>query len=163
MRNKPHKWGFKLWGRAGSSGILLEFEVYQGATKQQNEAPQLSKTTETVLRMTSNVPDNQNYKVFADNLYTSLPLVQKLRERGIYYTGTVRSNRLKGSSLSSKAELKQQERGSSHYMYKVEVNSGIVAVRWYDNRTVDLLSSQVRVEPLSSVSRYDRKEKKSFQ
>ncbi|KAK3759993.1 hypothetical protein RRG08_048736 [Elysia crispata] len=24
MRNKPHKWGFKLWGRAGASGSLLE-------------------------------------------------------------------------------------------------------------------------------------------
>ncbi|GFS27380.1 PiggyBac transposable element-derived protein 4 [Elysia marginata] len=79
-------------------------------------------------------------KVFADNLFTSLPLVQKLRERGMYYPGTVRMNRLKGYSLSSEAELKQQERGSSDY--KVEVNSGIVAVRWYDNRAVDLLSSQ---------------------
>ena len=26
MRKKPHKWGFKLWGRAGACGTLLEFE-----------------------------------------------------------------------------------------------------------------------------------------
>ena len=140
MRNKPHKWGFKLWGRAGASGTLLEFEVYQGAGNQQSEGShsQLSKTTETVLRMTSNVPERKNYKVFADNLFTSLPLVNILKERGIFYTGTVRMNRLKGCSLSSEADLKKTGRGSLDY--KVEVNSGIVAVRWYDNRTVDLVS-----------------------
>ncbi|KAK3697378.1 hypothetical protein RRG08_005769 [Elysia crispata] len=127
MRNKPHKWGFKLWGRAGASGTLLEFEVYQGAGNQQSDGSQLSKTTETVLRMTANVPDGKNYKVFADNLFTSLPLVKILKERGIFYTGTVRMNRLKGCSLSSEADLKKTGRGSSDS--KVEVNSGIVAVR----------------------------------
>ena len=72
MRNKPHKWSFKLWGHSGASGTLLEFEVYQGAGNQQSEGShsQLSKTTEKVLRMTSNVPESTNYKVFADNLFT---------------------------------------------------------------------------------------------
>ena len=160
VRNKPHKWGFKLWGRAGASGTLLEVEVYQGAGNQQSDGSQLSKTTETVLRMTANVPDGKNYKVFADNLFTSLPLVKILKERGIFYTGTVRMNRLKGCSLSSEADLKKTGRGSSDS--KVEVNSGIVAVRWYDNRTVDLVSSHVGVEPVSTVVRYDKKQKKNI-
>ncbi|XP_067659983.1 piggyBac transposable element-derived protein 3-like, partial [Haliotis asinina] len=30
MRGKPNPWGFKIWGRAGSSGILYDFDVYQG-------------------------------------------------------------------------------------------------------------------------------------
>ncbi|KAK3726612.1 hypothetical protein RRG08_056443 [Elysia crispata] len=29
MRNKPHKWGFKLWGRVEASGTLYEFDVLQ--------------------------------------------------------------------------------------------------------------------------------------
>ncbi|KAK3768971.1 hypothetical protein RRG08_054821 [Elysia crispata] len=58
MRNKlPHKWGFKLWGRAGASGTLYEFDVYQGASGQQSKPGQLSKTSEVVLSMTQNVPD----------------------------------------------------------------------------------------------------------
>ena len=69
---------------------------YQCAENKQSDGSQLSKTPGTVLRMTANVPDGKNYKVFADNLFTSLPLVKILKERDIFYTGTVRMNRLKG-------------------------------------------------------------------
>ena len=51
MRNKPHKWGFKLWGREEASGTLSEFDVYQGASGQQSKPGQLSKTSEVVLSM----------------------------------------------------------------------------------------------------------------
>ena len=30
VRNKPHKWGIKVFARAGSSGIVYDFEVYVG-------------------------------------------------------------------------------------------------------------------------------------
>lgn len=30
IRGKPNPWGFKLWGRAGASGVLYDFNVYQG-------------------------------------------------------------------------------------------------------------------------------------
>lgn len=30
MRGKPNPWGFKLWVRTGVSGILCDFDVYQG-------------------------------------------------------------------------------------------------------------------------------------
>ena len=28
MPNKPHKWGFKMWGRSGISGFLYDFDLY---------------------------------------------------------------------------------------------------------------------------------------
>lgn len=28
---KPHKWGFKVITRAGSSGIIYDFEIYVGS------------------------------------------------------------------------------------------------------------------------------------
>ena len=28
MPKKPHKWGFKLWGRSGVSGFLYDFDIY---------------------------------------------------------------------------------------------------------------------------------------
>lgn len=31
MRGKPHPWGFKVWVRTGISGILCDFDVYQGS------------------------------------------------------------------------------------------------------------------------------------
>ncbi|KAK2718486.1 hypothetical protein QYM36_005720 [Artemia franciscana] len=30
LQNKPHKWGFKVFTRAGSSGSMYNIEIYQG-------------------------------------------------------------------------------------------------------------------------------------
>lgn len=30
LPGKPTPWGFKLWGQAGTTGLLYEFEVYKG-------------------------------------------------------------------------------------------------------------------------------------
>lgn len=30
IKNKPHKWGIKVFARAGASGMLYDFEVYVG-------------------------------------------------------------------------------------------------------------------------------------
>lgn len=166
MRNKPHKWGFKLWGRAGSSGTLFEFEVYQGASTTDAEPTMepdtqpLSKTGEVVKRMTSNVPTSQNFKVFADNLFTSLALVKQLKEKGIYFVGTVRMNRLKGLTLADEKDMKKTGRGSVDYA--VDGTSGCVAVRWFDNRKVDLLSSYKGVIPEQDVERWDKKTKSTI-
>lgn len=161
MKNKPHKWGFKLWGRAGSSGTLFEFEIYQGELQSkegETAEPQISKSSDVVLRMTRNIPVGQNFKVFADNYFTSLSLVETLKANGIFYVGTVRINRLKGCALKDEKSLKKDGRGAFDEL--VEMNSGAVAVRWFDNRSVDLLSSYIGVNPVSNVQRYDKKNKK---
>lgn len=156
MKNKPHKWGFKLWGRAGATGTLYEFEIYQGASLE-HENTDLTKSSDVVRRLTSNIPDNQNFKVFADNYFTSLPLVEQLKERNIFFVGTVRINRLKGCDLLAEKDLKKSGRGSMDSV--VEVNSGCVAVRWYDNRKVDVMSSYIGIKPQDRVQRYDKKNK----
>ena len=30
MPKKPHKWGFKIWGRSDVSGLLYDFDIWQG-------------------------------------------------------------------------------------------------------------------------------------
>ena len=30
MPKKPHKWGFKIWGRSDVSGVLYDFDICQG-------------------------------------------------------------------------------------------------------------------------------------
>uniref|UniRef100_A0AAV2LC55 PiggyBac transposable element-derived protein domain-containing protein n=1 Tax=Knipowitschia caucasica TaxID=637954 RepID=A0AAV2LC55_KNICA len=49
--------------------------------------------------MTSTLPAGKNHKVFADNYFTSVPLVEHLKERGIYYIGTVRMNRTRSADI----------------------------------------------------------------
>lgn len=59
MPAKPHKWGFKMWGRAGQSGFLYDFDIFQGAENpEQAENPDQAKsdvgaTGKVVLKMTS--------------------------------------------------------------------------------------------------------------
>ena len=54
-------------------------------------------------------------------------------------------------------QLKQEGRGFCDS--KVEMNSNLVAVLWYGNKSVDLLSSYTGIQPQTEVSRSDRKEK----
>ncbi|KAJ4445301.1 hypothetical protein ANN_07106 [Periplaneta americana] len=30
VKNKPHKWGIKVFAHAGTSGIVYDFEIYRG-------------------------------------------------------------------------------------------------------------------------------------
>ena len=79
-----------------------------------------------------------------------------IKERGMHYVGTVRENRLKGCSLRPENEMKKESRGATDSC--LEVDSGILAVRWY-NKKVDVITSYVGTEPMTKMKRFDRKAK----
>ncbi|XP_053400500.1 piggyBac transposable element-derived protein 2-like [Mercenaria mercenaria] len=108
------------------------------------------------MKLVSTLPEKKNYKIFTDNYFTSVSLVKALKEKQILFVGTIRQNRLK-CDLKSEKELKQNGRGSVDS--KVETSSNIIAVRWYDNKSVNLVSSYVGVEPVEEVRRWDKKHK----
>lgn len=89
MPARPHKRGFKIWGRAGQSGFLYDFDICQDAANPDKEKSDVGVTGDVVLKMTSILPAGKNHKVFADNYFTSVPLVECLKERGIHYIATV--------------------------------------------------------------------------
>ena len=125
IRGKPNPWGFKLWGRAGISGFLYDFDVYQGAS--QNKSSELGVGGDIVMKLTETLEGGKNYKIFADNYFTSIKLAMALKERSMFYVGTVMSNRLKGP-LKPK-ELKKEGRGTSEY--RVDESEKLIVVRWY--------------------------------
>ena len=66
---------------------------------------------------------------------------------------------MQGCDLKNEKELKKDGRGS--YYYKIEKDSKISAVRWYDNRTVSLLSyTQHSIPRVKQLNRTKRKYKK---
>uniref|UniRef100_A0A667Z5P7 PiggyBac transposable element-derived protein domain-containing protein n=1 Tax=Myripristis murdjan TaxID=586833 RepID=A0A667Z5P7_9TELE len=156
MPAKPHKWGFKMWGRTGQSGFLYDFDVCQGAENLDKEKPDVGATGDIILKLTSTLPAGKNHKVFADNYFTSVPLVEHLKQRGIYFIGTVQMNKVKNCQLMDEKELKTKGRGSLDFRVNQEDN---IIVRWYDNKAVNLLSSFVGVKPLGNVKCWDRKAK----
>lgn len=58
-------------------------------------------------------------------------------------------------------ELKKCGRGATDH--RVEDSVGVVAIKWYDNKPVTLLSTFVGVDPTDSVRRWDKAKKEHVQ
>ena len=67
-------------------------------------------------------------------------------------------NHLGECSVSSNKELQKARRGSSDY--RTDNNSGIIVVKWVNNNVVQLISNFVGIEPMTSIERSCKKEKK---
>lgn len=125
IKNKPHKWGYKVFTRAGLSGIVYDFRVYEGAsTKVTNHG--LGISGNIVLELVETLPQNQNFKLFFDNWFSSVPLVEALTEKGFQCIGTIRENRTLGCPIKSEKELSKTGRGSNDFA--VDANSGAMVV-----------------------------------
>ena len=76
---------------------------------------------ELVLGLVEEIPKNQNYRVFFNNRFSTLPLLIKLQSMGILSTGTYFSNRVAACTLMSDKDLKAAEPGS--FDYHIDLNS----------------------------------------
>ncbi|XP_053285618.1 piggyBac transposable element-derived protein 3-like [Pleuronectes platessa] len=157
MRGKPNPWGFKVWVRTGISGMMCDFDVYQGSVNGIRAKSELGLSGEVVMKLASTLPEGQNYKLYADNYFTCVPLLVKLLDRGIHYVGTARQVRLPNCNLEDEKSLKKKGRGS--YDVRVEGNHNICAVKWYDSRAVTLVSSFAGPEPVQKIQRWDKANK----
>ena len=160
LRNKPHKWGFKIWCRCGISGLLYDFDIYQGSSRGEVSAQSIGLSGDVVIKLCSTLPEGKNYKAIADNFFTSMALILALKEKDIVFFGTVRSNRMANCHLQDEKELKKIGRGS--FDHRVEITHQVCIVRWYDNRALTVASSYLGFEPLNLAKRWD-KSSKQFQ
>ena len=156
IRGKPNPWGLKLWARTSSTGILCDFEVYQGRILNQPKSV-LGVGADVVLKLSDTLPVDQHYKVYADNFLSSLPLVAELQKKKIQYVGTIRSNRLKGCTMTNDKDLLKRGRGS--FDSRVERNDNIVVVKWVDTKVVTAISSMAGATPTEDVQRWSSAEK----
>jgi len=164
MPNKPHKWGYTFFVLSGASGFAYNLEFFAG---QENNTegrkisePDLGASANVVVRLGRVMPKNQNFKLFFDNYYTTLPLLVYLKKRNILSLGTVRRNRLKNVKLPDDSDLMKQPRGTTAHCISNVLDTDIVAVTWKDTKIVSLLSTFAAVDPVMKVSRFDRKQKK---
>ena len=134
IKDKPTKWGFKLWILASSdSGYTYKFQVYMGK--------RLTPTTnglgyDVVMTLMDGL-FRQGYHLFCDNFYSSPKLCSDLFQRGCFLTGTIPENRIGfpknlGNPLPAKAEC-----GTSRWF-----RDGQTAfVKWKDTKVVCVISS----------------------
>lgn len=155
---KPHKWGYKLNVLSGLSGFAYNTEIESGKENiVRAEEPDLGASSNVVVRLSRMIPRRQNYKVYFDNYFTSLHLLEYLAKEGIYGLGTIRRNRIPNCKLPSEKELLNKDRG---YSEEYVANVGGVDVSttvWKDNKIVTLASTFAGQNPVGDVRRYDRK------
>lgn len=158
VRGKPNPTGLKNFVLADTIGRVLDFEIYQGATTPIPAGHKdLGIGGGIVMRLADTMPCGQNSILCFDRFFTSVPLIERLLEKGMFGHGTVMKNRIK-TSLKSDKELLAGGRGSSQE--RVSADGKMVVVKWMDTRSVTLLSSCCGTEPLDSTKRYDKKQKK---
>ncbi|XP_058627599.1 piggyBac transposable element-derived protein 3-like [Onychostoma macrolepis] len=160
IKSKPDKWGFKLFARASEDGFIHDLVLYQGKTTLQahsvpmtSEQQAMGVTSQIVSVLASTMSSSTTTAIFADNFFTSLEIVRYLKDKNCRYTGTARDTRIGKPPLKSIKDMEKKAvpRGVHDY---VTSDDGILALRWKDNRVISLLSTDMGVEPISSVYRY---------
>lgn len=90
MPAKPIKRGIKLWMLCDArTAYVHRFEVYLG---RQENRPEHGLGYNVVTRLTDHLQHTHRW-IFFDNFFTSIELMQRLLEDGLYACGTVRVNR----------------------------------------------------------------------
>ncbi|KAI4469474.1 transposase is4 [Holotrichia oblita] len=118
IKGKPVRFGFKIWCLCSSGGYLYQFIPYGGAaSKDSQQEQEHSLGTRVVLDLLSVVPDASLYKVFFDNFFSSYSLFNILNEKGFFFTGTVRENRLPNCPMQSSKILRKQKRGEFDFTF----------------------------------------------
>lgn len=135
IKNKPHKWGIKLWVLACSAtGYVWRFSVYAG---KQQDAPEHRLSYRVVMDLVKGLY-HRNHCIFMDNFYSGVELFVDLLSRGVYAVGTVRRNRKHlPPSVIDAAEIKKLKRGESIFRRFY----ALLCTTWKDTRDVTLLST----------------------
>ena len=157
MKGKPIKFGFKCWGTCDSeTGTPWHIEPYCGA---HTALPtfNLGQGPDVIAGMVEKTGIVPGTKMFFDNLFTSIPLLKHLTDRGISGTGTMRQNRINSIPIPVKKDLEKLDRGET-----LEVHSDNVAIiGWKDSRGVYMASNSVAnpLDKFTLVRRYNRKDR----
>jgi hypothetical protein len=145
MPKKPEKWGIKFWVLADSaSKFIYCFEIYCGKNLE-------AQVIVTVPRAEGNAAygviikllqglEGKGHCVVMDNYFCSIPLFKDLVAKGIYATGTVRSNRIGlPTHLKNTKTWKKCEQG--HIEWAMHESRSISCVMWKDKYPIVLIST----------------------
>ncbi|XP_016360478.1 piggyBac transposable element-derived protein 4-like [Sinocyclocheilus anshuiensis] len=128
MKNKPTKWGYKLFVLADSlCGYTWDFFIYEGKANLEDSK---GISYDSVMILANERLLGSGYKLFVDNFYTSPKLFRDLLHKKIWACGTVRANRI--------GHLKTQApRGNIRWFRE----DNLLFVEWKDKRDVLMCST----------------------
>lgn len=160
VKNKPKKWGVKIYVMAGRSGLMYDFIIYQGSTTPLNPVyVKYGSSAAVVIQLSERITE-KNHGLFFDNFFSTYNLFQYLDSRCIYAIGTIRANRFANPRLPSDKEMKKKGRGSSAISISKD---GIVITKWYDNKSVLVASNFMGIGEQDSCRRWNKTTKEYVQ
>ena len=166
MKDKPDKWGYKLYCRASDDGFIHDIIMYQGKETFDTHRIQLPDdqasmpvTSKIILTLSKTITRAGVSVIYADNFFSSISCVKALSQYyKCRYTGTARDNRVGKPPIMSVKAMKAKKVPRGTYDYR---SSGdIIVVRWKDNKPVTLISNDKGVNPVIKVKRYCKEQKK---
>ncbi|XP_034712874.1 piggyBac transposable element-derived protein 4 [Etheostoma cragini] len=134
MKNKPVKWGYKLFVLADStSGYTWDFFVYEG-----KRSPRVKGLSyDTVMRLINTPVMGTGYKLFVDNFHTSPELFRDLLQKKIWACGTIRHHQ-SGFPRDRPGGLdRRAPRGAIRWIRE----GPVVFIQWRDTRDVLMCST----------------------
>ena len=150
LKDKPTKWGFKLWVLADSTtGYTYKFQIYTGKrlTKTKNGLGH-----DVVMDLMQSL-FKQGYHLYIDNFYSSPTLFRDLFVQGCFCTGTVRDNRTGFPKGFGNPLPKRAERGSSRWFR----DGQLVFVKWKDTKEVTVMSTYWKATGTDTVQRKQKR------
>ena len=166
IRNKPIRFGYKVWCQNNPSGYLVSFDSYQGKTFEANveEEENFEKCSATILHLLRNYSSDKidlSYVFYCDNLFTTLPLAHELLQRDYNSVGFIRQNRMgKKCLLKDVKTVSKENRGAYDGAKARFKGKEIFVTQWKDNAVFTLASSLYGVEPLGTKKRWSKTERK---
>lgn len=145
MPLKPIKRGYKVWVRADESGYICEFQIYTG--KRQGGRAEKSLGERVVRDLTENIL-GVNHKVFFDNFFSSIDLLNTLQSQKVLACCTIRKDRT--NLPKNFTDDKKMTRGDSDVRCTLP---GIICVKWMDQKPVFLASNYHNPTERSTVKR----------
>ena len=156
IRGKPVRYGFKLWALCSSTGHTVHVEPYCGKSTRLKDAG-LGQGPNVVMGLVEHAQVQEGSSLYFDNLFSSIPLLIKLSEKGLGGTGTMNQNRLFAVPLPDKKEMnKKYERGT----YSTVYHEDLAVSGWKDNKPVYVCSNIHNAEPSVFAKRWCGKQKK---
>lgn len=164
IANKPIKRGVKIFALAGQSGYLHRFSVagdniprLSAAEVELLEDQGIGMSGQVVLGLlTKPEPPPDGTQVFFDNYFASPALLTKLLEMQVPAACTLRRDRMDSVPLKSEKTLRQEGRGSMDFKL---TDAGILLLRWFDSKEVNVGSNHYSAHPTRVAKRWDKKEK----
>ncbi|XP_047669538.1 piggyBac transposable element-derived protein 4-like [Tachysurus fulvidraco] len=134
MKNKPVKWGYKLFVLADSTnGYTWDFFIYEG-----KGSPIIKGLSyDCVKRLTNTHVLGTGYKLFVDNFYTSPDLFRDLLAKKIWACGTIHGQRIGFRKDRPGGLVRSSPRGTIRWIRE----GPLVFVQWRDTRDVLMCST----------------------